>query len=73
MEATAKHEFQATAEDELSFKKGSILKVNRRQNVFLVRTPLLNINKDAYTAKNAHTLEFMMLSCLVVVLDYQNR
>lgn len=27
MEATAKHDFQATAEDELSFKKGSILKV----------------------------------------------
>ncbi|XP_022780261.1 growth factor receptor-bound protein 2-like [Stylophora pistillata] len=27
MEATAKHEFQATAEDELSFKKGSILKI----------------------------------------------
>ncbi|RMX38295.1 hypothetical protein pdam_00010914 [Pocillopora damicornis] len=27
MEAVAKHEFQATAEDELSFKKGSILKV----------------------------------------------
>lgn len=29
MEAVAKHEFQATAEDELSFKKGSILKVSR--------------------------------------------
>lgn len=28
MEAVAKHEFQATAEDELSFKKGSILKVS---------------------------------------------
>lgn len=27
MEATAKHDFQATADDELSFKKGSILKV----------------------------------------------
>lgn len=50
MEAVAKHEFQATAEDELSFKKGSILKVSRSQNVFLVQTPLLNINKDAYTA-----------------------
>ena len=27
MEAIAKHDFAATAEDELSFKKGSILKV----------------------------------------------
>lgn len=30
MEALAKHEFQATAEDELSFKKGSVLKVKRK-------------------------------------------
>ena len=29
MEATAKHEFNATAEDELSFSKGDILKVYR--------------------------------------------
>ena len=27
MEAVAKHEFNATAEDELSFKRGDILKV----------------------------------------------
>lgn len=31
MEAVAKHDFQATAEDELSFKKGSVLKVNENQ------------------------------------------
>ena len=29
MEAVSKHDFQATADDELSFKKGSILKVKR--------------------------------------------
>ena len=29
MEATALHDFHATADDELSFKKGSILKVSR--------------------------------------------
>jgi len=28
MEAVAKHEFNATAEDELSFRKGQILKVD---------------------------------------------
>lgn len=28
MEAIAKHDFNATAEDELSFRKGQILKVN---------------------------------------------
>jgi len=28
MEAIAKHEFQATAEDELSFHRGAKLKVN---------------------------------------------
>jgi hypothetical protein len=28
MEAIALHDFHATADDELSFKKGSILKVN---------------------------------------------
>lgn len=31
MEAKAMHEFHATAEDELSFNKGAILKVNRSQ------------------------------------------
>ena len=30
MEATALHDFHATAEDELSFKKGSVLKVRAR-------------------------------------------
>ena len=30
MEATALHDFHATAEDELSFKKGSVLKVRVR-------------------------------------------
>ncbi len=28
MEAVAKHDFKATADDELSFKKGGILKVS---------------------------------------------
>lgn len=28
MEATAEHDFNATAEDELSFQRGCILKVN---------------------------------------------
>lgn len=28
MEATAKHDFNATAEDELSFRKGQVLKVS---------------------------------------------
>ena len=28
MEAVAKHDFQASADDELSFKKGSVLKVS---------------------------------------------
>lgn len=28
MEAVAKHDFTATAEDELSFSKGDVLKVN---------------------------------------------
>ena len=28
MEALALHDFHATADDELSFKKGSVLKVN---------------------------------------------
>jgi len=28
MEATAKHDFKATAPDELSFKKGSLLRVS---------------------------------------------
>lgn len=32
MEAVSKHDFQATADDELSFKKGSILKVNRHKS-----------------------------------------
>lgn len=44
MEAVSKHDFQATADDELSFKKGSILKVNNGQKSFLVRPPLLNIS-----------------------------
>ncbi|KAK7113476.1 growth factor receptor-bound protein 2-like [Littorina saxatilis] len=32
MEAIAKHDFQATAEDELSFKKGSILKILSKED-----------------------------------------
>lgn len=43
MEAETKHEFQATADDELSFKKGTILKVNERQEAFHVGSPFLNI------------------------------
>jgi hypothetical protein len=29
MEANSKHDFNATAEDELSFRKGQVLKVNQ--------------------------------------------
>lgn len=35
MEAVTKHDFQATADDELSFKKGSILKVTKQQENLL--------------------------------------
>ena len=31
MEAVAKHDFNATADDELSFRKGAVLKVTRSQ------------------------------------------
>lgn len=34
MEAVALHDFHATADDELSFKKGSILKVSALDVVF---------------------------------------
>ena len=42
MEAVALHDFHATAEDELSFKKGSVLKVSVsvRQELFLPLTSL---------------------------------
>lgn len=43
MEAVAKHEFHATAEDELSFKKGSIVKVNESHKAYHVESPFLNI------------------------------
>lgn len=43
MEALAKHDFQATAEDELSFKKGSVLKVNESQKAFHVGSSFLDI------------------------------
>lgn len=33
MEATAKHEFNATADDELSFRKNQVLKVSHRTMV----------------------------------------
>ena len=33
MEAIAKHEFNATADDELSFKKGSVVKVKRKPEI----------------------------------------
>jgi growth factor receptor-binding protein 2 len=33
MEAIAKHDFNATAEDELSFKKGQVLKVKSTLNL----------------------------------------
>ena len=33
MEATARHEFNATADDELSFKKGSVVKVKRKPEI----------------------------------------
>lgn len=45
MEAVAKHDFQATAEDELSFKKGSVLKVNENQKAFRVGSFLISLRK----------------------------
>ena len=38
MEAVALHDFHATAEDELSFKKGSVLKVSL--SAWLISLPL---------------------------------
>lgn len=35
MEATAKHDFNATADDELSFRKSQVLKVKLHQLDFL--------------------------------------
>jgi SH3 domain len=32
MEAQAKHDFNATADDELSFRKGQVLKVRKEKN-----------------------------------------
>ena len=34
MEAVAKHDFNATADDELSFRKGAVLKVTRLHTVW---------------------------------------
>lgn len=34
MEANSKHDFNATAEDELSFRKGQVLKVTLRNDAF---------------------------------------
>ena len=39
MEAVGKHDFQATADDELSFKKGTILKVKRSPEMFWLCGP----------------------------------
>jgi len=36
MEALTRHEFQATADDELSFKKGSVIKVNESHKAYHV-------------------------------------
>lgn len=44
MEALAKHDFHATAEDELSFKKGSVLKVNESHKAYHVGSLFLNIS-----------------------------
>lgn len=41
MEAVAKHEFHATADDELSFKKGSVIKVNESLKAYHVGSPFL--------------------------------
>ena len=41
MEAITKHEFHATADDELSFKKGAVIKVNESHKV---GSPFLNIS-----------------------------
>ena len=39
MEATGKHDFQATTDDELSFTKGTILKVKRRPEILWLCGP----------------------------------
>ena len=44
MEAVTKHEFHATADDELSFKKGSVIKVNESHKAYHVGSPFLNIS-----------------------------
>ncbi|CDW54087.1 SH2 and SH3 2 and SH3 9 domain containing protein [Trichuris trichiura] len=47
MEAEAEHDFQATASDELSFKKGNILKVSTPLPFEYVLDPMLQVlNKD---------------------------
>ena len=43
MEAVAKHEFHATADDELSFKKGTVVKVNESHKAYHAESPFLNI------------------------------
>ena len=39
MEAVAKHDFNATADDELSFRKGAVLKVTRMHSVKITDFP----------------------------------
>lgn len=38
MEAIAKHDFNATAEDELSFRKSQVLKVNNIRKICIFHT-----------------------------------
>lgn len=43
MEAIAKHEFNATADDELSFKRSQVLKVCIEANLRLLRNATFHI------------------------------
>ena len=58
MEAEAKHDFQATAEDELSFPKNAILKVRKRcyllAVIYISASAWFSIHSAWFTKPRAH-------------------
>ena len=68
MEATAKHDFQATAEDELSFKKGSILKVKLVVRSGLPYGNVAILPRDVYIY-----ISIVLLSDMFFILGVGNR
>lgn len=55
MEATARHDFNATADDELSFRKGQVLKVNSLINLYwnlIYFVKLLQMKTSRYLKKS---------------------